>query len=211
MAQVIKSKRTESIVTIDNLITNHFNKLKNFVEYERILLPVLDDIVVQYCWYEKYDNPDLAYGYELYQKRHGFWFVVCGRPYANAIRYNPNDFDGDHYDHDYGYEVQEYKNGILDGTFNGFYYFRDSNKIECVYKNDKLHGKCTEWFTNGTWREIIYKNNKMHGQFIFHSKNGDLQIGQYANDKKIGKWNKWNKDGKLIQKYKIKRNKYGSS
>ena len=83
-------------------------------------------------------------------------------------------------------------------------------------KNNKKHGKCISFYTNGKKKiEGFYKNDKSNGLWKFWWLNGNLMAkGKYINDENHGKWIYWYengekehvniyKHGKLVYSYKI--------
>ena len=84
-------------------------------------------------------------------------------------------------------------NGKLNGTF--IYYIDVGQKVfEDNYKDDKLHGKKTEWDWDDGWKEkeANYKDGTRHGKVTEWDKSGlKLWEGNFKDDVPDGKWTSW--------------------
>ena len=82
------------------------------------------------------------------------------------------------------YEGQ-FKNDKMEGK--GIYYYNNGNRYEGDFKNDKFEGKGIYYFNSGNRYEGEYKNDKKEGKGIYYYNNGNRYEGEYKNDKAEGK------------------------
>ncbi|WP_298370843.1 toxin-antitoxin system YwqK family antitoxin [uncultured Lutibacter sp.] len=84
---------------------------------------------------------------------------------------------------------ENYKNGLLDGTYKSFYKTGKPNEI-FNYTAGKLNGNAKRYADNGSILEdLYYKNGKLEGEAKYYNINGELiYYGNYENDEKVGKW-----------------------
>jgi antitoxin component YwqK of YwqJK toxin-antitoxin module len=126
--------------------------------------------------------------------------------------------------------IENYRNGLLDGPYlqmkQGATF-----KIQCKYKNGKLHGVYKEFngtkadkeinylnglqnglkkvfYPNGKlMEEGIYKNNLRDGYARWYSENGNMFLeSYYSNGVLEGKQTSFDKDGKLVSETSYKNN-----
>lgn len=102
---------------------------------------------------------------------------------------------------------EEYKNGVLDGTYKLYYKNKNLTKIE-HYKNGKLHGNSKQYSDTGVLTDDLnYENGYLHGAAIYYEPNGKIkQKGRYKEDLKVGVW-EYYKEGVLSESKDLNKKK----
>lgn len=84
---------------------------------------------------------------------------------------------------------ENYKNGVLDGTYKSFY---KTGKVTEIldYTSGKLNGNAKRYADNGVLLDDLnYKNGKLKGAAKYYNIEGKLiYAGDYINDEKVGEW-----------------------
>ena len=91
---------------------------------------------------------------------------------------------------------ENYKNGKLEGQTT--LYYTDGNVLEKInYVADKKNGKCVQYYRNGQLKlSANYKDDKLDGSYTLYNSAGVKKYsGKYLNDIKDGIW-KYYKDDK---------------
>ena len=99
---------------------------------------------------------------------------------------------------------ENYKNGILEGTFKSYY--KTGRVTEILnYKGGKLHGNTKRFADNGALLDDLnYCNGKLEGIAKYYNVDGELiYTGNYANDEKVGEW-EYYENGKKENVNKLK-------
>ena len=94
---------------------------------------------------------------------------------------------------------RNYDDDKLNGLCKDFYNDDNNNiKIECNYKNNKLHGQYMSFYNNNNIKtECTYKNEKLYGLHKTYYDNKQIYIEcNYNNDKMDGNYKEWYPDGK---------------
>jgi len=97
-----------------------------------------------------------------------------------------------------------YMNGILNGSFNSYYYGK--NEISCVYVNGKIEGEYTHSTENFNMK-CIYKNGTKNGLLAYTDKNIHVETS-YVDDEEHGERRVFRlSDLKLIDRCEYVKNK----
>jgi antitoxin component YwqK of YwqJK toxin-antitoxin module len=117
--------------------------------------------------------------------------------YYSSLEYKPSRKKGASNERMNGYYIRYY-GGVGDRNIYSL----------CFYKNGKLEGSFTEYYSNGAVKiECFYKNGKKHGEYIkrfnFYNHNGigNIQIKKYFQHGKLnGPYISYYKDGSIYRK-----------
>ena len=71
----------------------------------------------------------------------------------------------------------------------GKIFFKNGNKYEGNFDDDKINGKGIFYYNNGNKYNGNFKNGKFNGNGIFSYYNGDIYDGEYYEGKKMVKEN----------------------
>jgi len=104
--------------------------------------------------------------------------------------------------------IDNYKNGKLHGESTAYYTNGTIFKIE-NYKKGKLHGKSQQFTEKGMPRySSNYKKGVRNGVYKEYYENGPLKsTGNIKNNKDVGTWKKYSEDGQIRETIKYHRNK----
>ncbi|UTW60936.1 hypothetical protein KFE98_12985 [bacterium SCSIO 12741] len=120
---------------------------------------------------------------------------------------------------------KETYNKRCDTLYKTIQYTNDSLKQEVIYLRGKPHGVCKWYWQNGNYQQIsswqqgvmvdtayFYHENgqlqqkyfmdqgKLEGPFVEYYSNGRLRRkGQYKSGEKVGRWEKFDEEGKVIE------------
>ena len=153
---------------IYNVIINNFNmnkrnyyklqNLKNLKDFNEIIKEDLDKIINYNFSYN--NNPIL----EINKFGNDYYYINNSNIYVGEMKFNflTSDKDG-----------------------KGIMYYKNGNKYEGEWKNDKKEGKGLFYWNNGDRYEGEWKNDNIEGKGIKYYKNGKIEDGNWKNNQFI--------------------------
>ncbi|WP_300728050.1 toxin-antitoxin system YwqK family antitoxin [uncultured Bacteroides sp.] len=107
-----------------------------------------------------------------------------------------------------GLRSKEYyvKNDRKNGSYKEYDLSTGEVKKEATYLNNRLHGKERRYITSNRydyWEETTYNNGRRNGPFEsrYVKNNRIFEQGQYRNDRKVGRWKRFDINGKLEREW----------
>ena len=132
--------------------------LKNLKDFNEIIKEDLDKIINYNFSYN--NNPIL----EINKFGNDYYYINNSNIYVGEMKFNflTNDKDG-----------------------KGIMYYKNGNKYEGEWKNDKKEGKGLFYWNNGDRYEGEWKNDNIEGKGIKYYKNGKIEDGNWKNNQFI--------------------------
>ena len=98
-------------------------------------------------------------------------------------------------------KVQTYPftNWYSNGQIKGICHFKNQTSVKC--QPLLLHGKVTEWYSNGVKKaEGNWSNSYEKGEFTWWYPNGQKRLSGFCNTNAIGLWKQWDISGEILRK-----------